>query len=344
MMNIKNLKDASVKYSNKKILTVGIIGAGDVVAKAHLPQLLALEEVSISWVTDIDAQRAKRVAKNYKVKWLPMPTQLEDLPYTDVVLLAIPYGAREPYFKVLSERNSAIYLEKPVARSAAEHKKLNALFPPSKFAVGFQRRSLGTVSLLKKMVVEEMFGRLNKVQFRHGSSANVFSGKAFSTNSQLAGGGVLIEHGIHGLDLALFISGAKSANSYRVKTVLEKGFDVHAEGHIALTNSLGDYEFDFKVSWLTEVEEGLTFFFENAIAYMSVAKPEVLLKSFNGKTLLSITDTKILYPTTGMQTGGEFWRSFLMGIECEKENYTSMESCLLTTEIIEKIFVKGAQQ
>ena len=68
-MNNKNLKTDYIKYSNKKILTVGIIGAGDVVAKAHLPQLLALEQVSVSWVTDIDSQRAKRVAKNYKVKW-----------------------------------------------------------------------------------------------------------------------------------------------------------------------------------------------------------------------------------------------------------------------------------
>jgi predicted dehydrogenase len=343
-MNNKNLKTDYIKYSNKKILTVGIIGAGDVVAKAHLPQLLALEQVSVSWVTDIDSQRAKRVAKNYKVKWLPIPSQLEDLPYTDIVLLAIPYGVREPYFKVLRERKSAIYLEKPVARSVGEHKQLTALFQPSKFAVGFQRRSLGTVSLLKKMVIEEMFGRLNKVRFRHGGSANVFSGKAFSTNAQLAGGGVLIEHGIHGLDLALFISDAKSANSYRVKTVIEKGFDVHAEGHITLENSLGDYEFDFKVSWLTEIEEGLTFFFENAILYMTLEKPEILLKTLSGKTLLSITDAKTLYPTTGMQTGGEFWRNFLMGIKSEKKNYTSMESCLLTTEIIEKILVKGAEQ
>jgi len=343
-MNYKNLETDNIKYSNKKIFTVGIVGAGDVVAKSHLPQLLALENVSVSWVTDIDSQLAKRVARNYNVKWLSMPLCLEDLPYTDVVLLATPYGAREPYFEVLRERNSAIYLEKPVARSVAEHKQLNALFPPSNFAVGFQRRSLGTVSLLKKMVLEEMFGRLIKVQFRHGGSANVFSGKAFSTNSKLAGGGVLIEHGIHGLDLALFISGAKSANSYQVKTVIEKGFDVHAEGQIILNNSSGDYEFDFKVSWLSEVEEGLTFFFENAIAFMSLEIPEILLKSLNGKTLVSISNTKTLYPTTGMQVGGEFWRSFLMGINSGKKNYTSMESCLLTTEIIEKIFVKGAKQ
>lgn len=342
-MNSDNSPPNREKSSNNKILTVGIIGVGDVVNKAHLPLLLALGEVSVSWVTDIDDRRAKQVARKYRVKWLPMPSQLEELPHTDIVLLAIPYGAREPYYKVLRERESAIYVEKPVARSAAEHKQLNSQFPPSKFAVGFQSRSLGAVLLLKKMVEEEVFGRLTKVKLRHGNSANVFSGKAFSSDTLLAGGGVLFERGIHGLDLALFISGAKSAKSYRVNTILEKGFDVHAEGRVTLRNALSEFELDLKVSWLTEAGEGLTFFFDNAIVYMSIGNPEILLKSRDGKTLLSLTDTITLHPTTGFQSHGEFWRSFITAIQNETENYTSMSSYLLTTEVIEQIYARGTE-
>lgn len=339
-MNNKNSPSNNKKSSNKKILTVGIIGVGDVVDKSHLPLLLALGEVSVSWVTDIDDRRANQVARKYGVKWLPMPSQLEELPVTDIVLLAIPFGAREPYFKVLQERETAVYVEKPLARTVAEYKQLNSQFLPSKFAVGHQRRSLGAVLLLKKLVAEEVFGRLVKVDFRHGGSANVFSGKAFASDSQLAAGGVLFEHGIHGLDLALFISGAKKPESYHVNTIIEKGFDVHAEGKITLTNSSSEFELDFKVSWLTEVGEGLTFVFANAIVYMSVVNPEILLKSRDGKTLLTLADTTTLYPTTGFQSLGEFWRSFITAIQTETENYTTMSSFLLTTEIIEQIYAR----
>lgn len=342
-MNNEN-SPSNIEYSsNNKILTVGIVGVGDVVDKTHLPLLLGLGEVSVSWVTDINDRRAKQVARKYGVKWLPMPLQLEQLPLTDIVLLAIPYGAREPYYKVLGERETAIYVEKPLARTVAEYKQLNSQFLPSKFAVGFQRRSLGAVSLLKKMVAEEVFGRLIKVEFRHGGSATVFNGKAFSSDSQLAAGGVFFEHGIHGLDLAIFISGAKKAKSYRVNTIIEKGFDVHAEGQITLTNSSNEFEFDFKVSWLAEVGEGLTFVFANAVVDMSIGNPGISLKSCDGKTLLTLADTTNLYPTTGFQSGGEFWRSFITAIQTETENYTSMSSFLLTTEIIEQIYARGAE-
>jgi len=325
-------------------LTVGIIGVGDVVDKAHLPLLLALEEVSVAWVTDIDHDRAKRVARAYRVECLPMPAQLEMLPYTDIVLLAIPYGARAPYYEVLRQRDSALYVEKPVARGADEHRQLCSQFSPSKFAIGFQRRSLGTVTLLKKLVDEEVFGRLTQIEFRHGSSANVLSGKAFSSDVGLAGGGVFFEHGIHGLDLALYISDAKSAHSYRVNTIIEKGFDVHAEGQVAIVNATREFDLDFKVSWLTDPGEGLTFTFDNAIIYMSIGNPLIQLKSPSGHILLSLTDTNTLYPTTGLQSLGEFWRSFITAIRSETDNYTSANDSLLTTEIIERVYAQGVER
>jgi predicted dehydrogenase len=338
-----NSSDLSYKKNNSafnRTLSVGIIGVGDVVAKSHLPVLLELEDVSVDWVTDINDQLAKRVADNYGIKWLPMPANLINLPYTDIVLLAIPYGARDPYYRILRDRETAIYVEKPVARTAVEHKQLNSDFSPSKFAVGFQRRSLGTVLMLKEMVSKGVFGQLEKVQFRHGGSANVLSGKAFSSDATLAGGGVLFEHGCHGLDLALFITGAKSAKSYRVHTILDKDFDVHAEGRITLTNSLCEFDLDFKVSWLTETGEGLTFYFANAVVYMPMGKPEIIVKSCDGKTLFSLTDSATLYPMDGFQSLAEYWRSFLSAIQTGVENHTTLNSFLLTTHIIEQVYAR----
>ena len=45
-------------------LTVGIVGAGDVVNKSHLPVLLVLDETTVAWGTDVDESRAQRVARS----------------------------------------------------------------------------------------------------------------------------------------------------------------------------------------------------------------------------------------------------------------------------------------
>lgn len=327
-----------------KKLTVGIVGVGDVVYKSHLPTLLAMKDVSVAWVTDRDHYRAEQVARAYRVEWLRLPEQLAALPYTDIVLLAIPYGARGPYYEVLQHRKSALYVEKPFAISADEHRQLCSLFSPSRLAIGFQRRSWGPVVLLKKLVSESVFGRLTRIEFRLGGSAIVTSGKSFVSDAKLAGGGILLEHGIHGLDLSLYIAGVKAAHSYRVNTIIDKGFDVHADGQVVLTNTSGEFVLDFKVSWLSETGAGLTFVFDHAIIDMSIAEPRIFLKSRDGHVLMSLTDTATIYPATGIQTLCEFWRSFLASVRNETANHTSASTSLLTTELIEQIKAQGVGQ
>ena len=332
-----------VSVCSKK-LSVGIIGVGDVVYKSHLPVLLAMNDISVAWVTDRDQNRARQVARAYGVKYLALPGQLESLPYTDIVLLAIPYGARIPYYEVLRHRDTALYVEKPISRSANEHRQLCSLFHPAKFAIGLQRRSWGPVVLLKKLVNEPVFGRLIRVEFKFGGSAIVTSGKSFVSDVKLAGGGILFEHAIHGLDLVLYICGVKSAGVYQVKTIIDKGFDVHAEGQVVFTNLSGEFVLDFKVSWLSEADEGLTFIFENAIITMSISEPRLLLKSLGGTVLVSLAEPDTIYPATGLQTLWEYWRSFLAAVESKTVNHTSASTSLLTTELIEQIYARGLKK
>lgn len=343
-MGVNFYNSQTVNRIQKKKLTVGIVGVGDVVYKSHLPILLAMNDIFVAWVTDRDHYRAAQVARSYRIECFRLPEQLETLPYTDIVLLAVPYGARSPYYEVLQHRNSALYVEKPIARSAEEHRHLCSLFSPPRLAIGLQQRSFGPVVLLKKLVNKSVFGQLIQIEFRHGSGAVVTYGKSFVSDAKLAGGGVLFEQGIHGLDLALYIAGAKSAHSYHVNTIIDKGFDVHAEGQVALTNTSGEIILDFKISWLTEPGVGLTFTFEHAVVTMSMVDPRMLLKSRDGSVLMSLTDSNTIYPNTGFQTLWEYWRSFLAAIRRETENHTSASTSLLTTELIEQICAQGTGQ
>ena len=146
------------------MLTVGVFGAGDVVAKSHLPCLAAMDRFDIEWIADVDSERGAMVAKNYSTSFYLFSERLCELPRTDIVLLAIPYGARYPVYDMLTGRDSALYVEKPFARTLAEHNDLCARFPDSRVAIGFQRRALGVVTMMKAMVSNEIFGRLKRVE------------------------------------------------------------------------------------------------------------------------------------------------------------------------------------
>ena len=96
--------------------TLGIIGAGNVVSANHLPVLEAMPEVQISWITDKDNGRAARVAQAYGIADRDLAGGLDNFPKTDAVLMAIPFGVREPYYTALAQRGDAVYVEKPFAR------------------------------------------------------------------------------------------------------------------------------------------------------------------------------------------------------------------------------------
>src|SRR6266545_2984871 len=101
--------------------TVGVIGAGSIVTKAHLPMLAAMEDVAMSWIYDRVADRATEAGLAYQLQVLRAEEEVTKYP-TDIVLVAVPYGVRRPYYAAL--RTPALYVEKPFARTMDEHRNL----------------------------------------------------------------------------------------------------------------------------------------------------------------------------------------------------------------------------
>src|ERR1039458_4329843 len=91
-------------------LTLGILGAGQIVSNVHLPVALALPELRLSWMADVNLEKAEAVARAFGVKHVPLPANLADLPPCDVLLLAIPFGERDLYYQALRQRNCALYV------------------------------------------------------------------------------------------------------------------------------------------------------------------------------------------------------------------------------------------
>src|SRR5262245_29571325 len=189
---------------------VGIVGAGEIVARAHLPVLTNMPDVRVAWICDRDARRAASVAKAFGVSFAPLPSAPADLPAADVVLLGIPYGARWAYYEALAARDAALLVEKPLFRSVARHERLCAAWPDHALGHGFQRRSQGVVRLCRDLVADDTFGPLRRLELGLGSPGAVTHGRYFAS-PELSGGGILFETGVHGIDALLYLSRARAA-------------------------------------------------------------------------------------------------------------------------------------
>src|ERR1700761_7171228 len=193
-----------------RTVSVGVVGAGDIARKVHLPVLLNMPGVDVAWVYDSSAERTRAVARANGLRGVE-PCHAADLPACDVALLAIPVGVRGTYYDAFAARGIAVFAEKPFAVSAAEHQALTDRFAPSRLGCGFMRRFYASSQLLRYLVRTAPFGRLRRMRISEGprTTSSRVDRSYFDDSRQSLQGGILSELGCHSLDLALYITGAQ---------------------------------------------------------------------------------------------------------------------------------------
>lgn len=320
--------------------TVGIVGAGNVVSSNHLPVLLAMNDIQVAWITDKDATRAHNVAEAYGIPDCNLSQGFAAFPKADAVLLAVPYGARAPYYSVLAGRGIAVYVEKPFARTVAIHRDLCAPFADHAIACGFNRRAWGVVRFWRDVIESRMFGKVRAVRFGFGSLGGIAAGGTYFANAKLAGGGILFESGVHGIDTVLYCLQAQAARLESGNLIMDNGHDIHCHGHLTLIDGCGEsVPFDIEVTMLKNSINRLEFEFDGCTVHFSpYGAPELSVESKSGKVQSIITNREQLYPYSWNQVLAKFWRDFLAGVSQQEANYTSAYTSLLTTGVVEQLY------
>lgn len=324
--------------NRSKSIKVGVLGAGAIVRDVHLPVLSALPDVQVVWVADTQEERAHEVARAYGVhSWLA-PATPKDLPEADVVLVAIPWGARSPYLDELADRQVAAYVEKPLARTVLDHEALCAAFGAARLADGLQRRSYGPVVAARLQVDQALFGQLRAVRYEVGGPGIVV-GSRYGADFALAGGGILFETSVHGLDAVLRIVSAKSVHLVECNMILDGMFDIDTQARAILTRDDGSQvEFHLVASYLRPTSNALELQFEHATVSFSLFS----WSGFHVKGCLGgywrLDTNKPLLPLTAFQTFARHWSRFLEGVRKGVPNETSAIESVTTTHLIEQLY------
>ena len=188
-------------------LRVGIVGAGVVLGRYHIPAINGVPEVVRSIIVDTDPKRASQSAAHYAFpRW---STELRDLArYSDLAIVLVPNGLHAQISCELLSNGIHVLCEKPMARNIEECRAMieASLRGKALLCIGHNRRFRSHVVLGRQLLKKGLIGDLVGIRAEEGSPAD-WPRSAFYFNPVEAGGGALLDVGIHSIDLSRWLAG-----------------------------------------------------------------------------------------------------------------------------------------
>lgn len=130
-------------------------------------------------------------------------------PSIDAVFLCTPNHRNMPLTVVALKAGKHAFCEKPPAFNAAEVESIIEVERQSgrKLMYGFNHRHHGSIKTIKSLVDAGTYGRLLWMRGRYGKSVDENYFQTWRAKREMAGGGILIDQGIHMVDLFLLLAG-----------------------------------------------------------------------------------------------------------------------------------------
>ena len=212
----------------KKVLAV--IGCGRISAIAHFPAFKEMENVRVKYACDVILEKAEKAKEEFPfIEQVITDYQvaLQD-PEVDAVYVLTPNHSHYTVAMDALRAGKHVFCEKPITvdyekslEMAKEAEKQGKILN-----IGVCNRYNKSVEMLEQLVREGKFGNIYHVycSFRCFRSIPGLGG-AFTTKAQ-SGGGVLIDWGVHFLDLILYVLGGAKLKTVTCDAYCEMAKDM----------------------------------------------------------------------------------------------------------------------
>lgn len=192
---------------------LAVVGCGAVVERLHLDGLRTIGEVTVTALVDRDEAATARLARCFtRARRFRDADELPD--DTEAALVAVPSGLHAPVASRLLKRGIHVLCEKPMAPTVEE---CGAMVQAARdggaaLAVGHQKRFVGSIVQAKRWLDEGRLGRIVSVSGSMGMPSSLWPSRTpYQRDLALAGGGVLLDSGVHLIDLVLWLVGPMQA-------------------------------------------------------------------------------------------------------------------------------------
>ncbi len=187
---------------NDSSLRVGIAGLGNI-GHFHAERLVD-RGIALAGL-DVDSTARERFADRFDA---PTYADLDHmLDRTDAIIVTTPNRYHEEYAVGAMEAGVDVLIEKPLAHTLASAHRIAAAAERSDAVcmVGFVNRFRAAVEVLMAQHDRGRFGEIQHIEANYVRRRGIPGRGSWFTARDVAGGGALIDIGVHAIDLAMYI-------------------------------------------------------------------------------------------------------------------------------------------
>lgn len=242
-------------------IKVAVIGCGTIASGSHISSYLANPNAEIKYFCDIIKEKADKAVlesgcgeaiDDYRIA-------LND-PEIEAVSICTPNHVHAAISIDCLRAGKNVLCEKPAARTYAEALEMQKVQHETGLVlnIGVVNRFNTGVNLIKKMIEDGELGELYHVYVSFRSQRGIPGlGGAFTTKS-ISGGGVLIDWGVHFLDIVMFCLGDPLPKTVSGQIYSKLGKDIPNYSYVNMwagpPNYSGTYDVDDLVTAMIRTE------------------------------------------------------------------------------------------
>lgn len=207
-------------------IRIGVVGAGAIAIHGHIPSFQAAPGAQIAAICDTNLERAQAAAAKFGIPaaYSDYRAMIEQA-NLDAISIGVPNALHAPVALHALDRGLHVMSEKPMATTVADGEAMVAAAKKAGkvLAVNMSNRPRPEVLFVRQLVAE---GRLGKISYALGRiiRRNGIPGfGSWFTRRELAGGGALMDIGVHMLDMVMYALHFPKVTAVRGETQMVHG-------------------------------------------------------------------------------------------------------------------------
>jgi predicted dehydrogenase len=313
-------------------LRVGVVGAGVVLSRYHMPAINGVPEVVRSIVVDADAERARRAADRYGFpRW---SSDLADAARnSDLAIVLVPNGMHAQVSRDLLSQGIHVLCEKPMARNVEECLTMidAARHGRALLCIGHNRRFRPHLYLARQLLRKGLFGDIVNIEAEEGSPTDWPRSDSYFDPVQ-AGGGALLDVGVHSIDLIRWLVGEFEEVEYKGNGTERS---VESEAEVLFRLSTGG-KGKIVVSRTRHLAQRLTLTGNEGFVEIGLWDPHLAVRSARGKAFQNLRRLDAAVSRRPPQDSSfvEQLRHFVSAIRCEENLLVTGEEGMATVDVV----------
>jgi predicted dehydrogenase len=205
-------------------IRVGVVGSG--IGAWHIEGYKADPRTKVVALAGLDTDRVIKLAKQHDIPTVVGDYQeLLDTVEVDAISIAVPNYLHVPIGLAAIKAGKHVLIEKPLARNPTEGQLLvdAAKEAGVVLAIVFNRRARSDMEILRKHIDEGNLGEIYYAKAFWMRRSGIPGLGSWFTSKEMAGGGPLIDLGVHVLDMALWLMDNPNVVSVSAATYAKLG-------------------------------------------------------------------------------------------------------------------------